>query len=617
MVRCMPWSISEPPPYNTFLSPNKASENRGRPLSKRRSKFPPYTGRFLDDENELQNIAGQALRPAVLSARMKLLCQREGYDEALELLKKAPYGTQIPVVWNTLISGVMRAQKFDLAYSIYTEVRASARFFLSYINYHCSKMKRRGVKPDMGTYATMMTGYGYIDDWSEFSKQLENCHAVHEHFFENREGLTFEGRDRLLIPTSKYFSILSKAGLHDKMFDIFNQMDASGPWSANAHVYGAMLAAIPYRTHSKKVDGRERNASDAKLLWRQMKDAERRGVASIDEYVIGRVLSILSRGRPADQQLALEIAKEYTGFAAPGEETRPAKVELTSNLRLSVLQLLRKLGRSRLIMHYTKQLMAADGANVAFWARYVLGAFNDIAIAAPSDESEKSLELLKRMLLEAVRRGDKLLRPTMHDYETALMLCWRCEDWTSACEVFHLMTGYHAGEFAPRFQDSAADQEQESSSQKSVRAERSEGLNLTPTNLAMLNLLRTAVMSKDGNIMRQYWEMYSYFFGFKPPPSSGWNSFQIRSYVHSQYFAMTFARYITELIDGCLPLAERSKVAGMESMRRWAQRTIQDSSTYKLIIPYMERSSPDSPEEGSKLKQAVDFELQLRHNTPA
>lgn len=322
---------------------------------------------------------------------------------------------------------------------------------------------------------------------------------------------------------------------------------------------------------------------------------------------LSRVLAILSRGRPADQQLALEIAKEYAGFTAPGEEPQPMRVVSTPHLRTTILLLLRRLGRSRLVMHYTKQLMEKDIANMSSWAGYVLEAYNEIAVAAPSNEAELSLELLKRMLLEAVRRDNKSFRPTMHNYETVLMVCWRCGDWTSACEVFNLMTGYHAGEFASKTQ-LVPEQQQEI-----LQATRSEGLNLTPTNLAMLNLLRTAVVSKDRNAMRQCWDMYSYFFGIKPPPLTGWNSYQLKPNIHSHYFNVTFARYMEQLVDACLPLAERSQVTGMESLRVWAQRTIRESGRNKLTIPYMERSSSDSPEEGSKLQQAVDFELQLRN----
>lgn len=477
-------------------------------------------------------------------------------------------------------------------------------------------MKRRGVKPNVATYSTMMMGYGAVDDWSKFSKQLENCHAVHEHFFENRQSLDPDGSSRISSPTSKYFANLSKAGLHDKMFDVFNQMDQNGRWAPNTHVYGAMVAALNFRKYGNKVDGltlKERMASEGKLLWRHMKEAESRGISTIDEYVISRLMSILSKGRPADQQLALDIAKEYAGLVAPGEEPRPPKVEMTPNLRLTVLFVLRKLGRSRLTMHYAEQLLESDSANLSYWGGHVLEAFNEIAITAPSNESEKAIELLKRMLLEAARRDSRTLRPTMHHYETALMVCWRCVDWPGACEVFTLMSGYSAADFIPRDPVPTPDSENANESlDQFPRASRSAGLDMKPTNLAMLNIVRTAVATSDEQALLQCWNMYAYFFGIKPPPPPDWNSYMLKPHLHSHYFNVTFAHVMKELIDRSVPLVEPSAAEGMESLRRWAQKSINLSFAYKQVVPFMEKHSSDSPDEELKMKQAIDFELGMR-----
>ncbi|KLO19958.1 hypothetical protein SCHPADRAFT_992542 [Schizopora paradoxa] len=549
---------------------------------------------------QLKTLAGQSLRPAVLSARMKLLCRAKGYDDALQLLKEAPFGVQIPVVWNTLISEVMHVHKYGFAYVIFTE------------------MKRRGVKPNLMTYATMMMGYGQIEDWSQFRKQLENCMAVYDHFHENRNQIETktQGTGPASMITCKYITILSRANLHDKIFDVFNQMDTHGAWAPNAHVFGAILGALIFRFSLKSGDvlaAHERNASDAKLLFRQMKESESRGVPAIDEYVVGRLLTLLGRGRPADQQFALEIAREYAGYASPGEAALPPKVTVSPELRLSILLLLRRLRRSRLILSYSEQLLEVDDKHIEVWGRHVLESFHDIATKAPSDESEKALELLRKMLLEAARRDSKKLRPTMHNYETALMVCWRCADWKSACDIFHLMTGYDASEFTPpsspsESQDPAPEPEQQSP--KPI--ERSEGLNLTPSNLAMLNLVRTAVASENRDAMLQCWEIYLYFFKGLPPRGSGWNSYRLKPYEHAPYFNLAFARSIAKLVDKCLTAAGQKRAVGLIALREWAQKTIDDSHTQTLSVPYMERLSKDSEDEGPKLKEAVDFEMQLR-----
>jgi pentatricopeptide repeat protein len=63
------------------------------------------------------------LEPYELSRRVIALCQRGDVDLAVTALQKAPRNAQNIKVWNTIIQQCMEARKFNLAYSVFTDVR--------------------------------------------------------------------------------------------------------------------------------------------------------------------------------------------------------------------------------------------------------------------------------------------------------------------------------------------------------------------------------------------------------------------------------------------------------------------------------------------------------------
>ena len=63
------------------------------------------------------------LEPYELSRRVIALCQRGDVDLAVAALQKAPRNAQNIKVWNTIIQQCMEARKFNLAYSVFTDVR--------------------------------------------------------------------------------------------------------------------------------------------------------------------------------------------------------------------------------------------------------------------------------------------------------------------------------------------------------------------------------------------------------------------------------------------------------------------------------------------------------------
>lgn len=62
------------------------------------------------------------LRAPVLAERLTKLCDEQKYEDAVAMLKSAPLDAQNAIVWNTLISKIMKAQKFQLGFHLFIDV---------------------------------------------------------------------------------------------------------------------------------------------------------------------------------------------------------------------------------------------------------------------------------------------------------------------------------------------------------------------------------------------------------------------------------------------------------------------------------------------------------------
>lgn len=68
------------------------------------------------------------LEPHILSQRIKKLCDELQLDAAVEMLKNAPKDAQSTPVWNTLIWEALKAERWNLAYKLYTDVGQPVAF---------------------------------------------------------------------------------------------------------------------------------------------------------------------------------------------------------------------------------------------------------------------------------------------------------------------------------------------------------------------------------------------------------------------------------------------------------------------------------------------------------
>lgn len=77
--------------------------------------------RRRDDDEEL--------KPHKVSIAVKALAEQQELDKAIEYVSNLPSAALNTPVWNTLISEVYKARKFNLAWQLYNTVRLSLHLF--------------------------------------------------------------------------------------------------------------------------------------------------------------------------------------------------------------------------------------------------------------------------------------------------------------------------------------------------------------------------------------------------------------------------------------------------------------------------------------------------------
>ena len=75
------------------------------------------------------------LEPYELSRRLIELCEQGNADLAVDMLQRAPKNAQNVKVWNTLIQQCMDAEKYKLAFHVFTDVRPPTYHALEQLMY--------------------------------------------------------------------------------------------------------------------------------------------------------------------------------------------------------------------------------------------------------------------------------------------------------------------------------------------------------------------------------------------------------------------------------------------------------------------------------------------------
>lgn len=434
-------------------------------------------------------------------------------------------------------------------------------------------MKRRGFKPNLRTYGSLMAVYQKISSWTERTKLLQNVHKAYESYLEYLSTVreyNSNSPELSISPINSYLAVLSRAEQWQRMYDVYHSLD-SIHLSPDHFTYTVMLYTLGNRStrqrgeHSQVQAVRERMASEARLIWRQMMKQIDNGLPiKIDAPLIDAAIQSLALGRPADQIIAFDILRDYVGLAKPGETAPPPTVELSPILLSDVLWLCNISKKHRLSVHFVQQLMRTNPDILdCGHMDHVLTAYGYLGVVGSLTESSRALQTIEWMLEQELTRKDgHKLRPTLASYSLALVACWRGKDWESALRIFELMTGYVGEHFA----DGTVVAEPQP-------IERSRGRNLVPDAASMSYLVRTAFASGDLAHMRQCARIVRHL-GLKClTPSDATYKEGKRAAPRFQrdapFYAYKTASALVELVDVLVPKKTNESVPLTEEQQGW------------------------------------------------
>jgi hypothetical protein len=378
---------------------------------------------------------------------------------AVTALRKAPQNAQNIKVWNTIIQQCMDAKKYKLAYSAFTDVRPQSTS-CTWLTKHV-QMKRRGFIPNIRTYATMMSGYATVDDWEPCPKQLELVHSLYGHLkqhIERTDNLIDDpagesGVSFVLYPIALYISILGKAGSYQKAFDVFHGLDTDGPLAPHPKIYSSLLSVLADRT-DVDAEAIAQSVNEAKYVWRRLqRSLDRQPHQEIEPRSVEAIIRILSRGKPSDHELMFDILRDICGLPHPdeGRPDRPSppsqkkRISPTVWILNEVLDGCLAAGRPDMAVHYAQSVMNARELHPILRARHLHKLLRAHHILLAKEEgpgspsrAQNAASWVEWMVLQDHHSRDKTT-PNEPTFMSALELCHRCQDTSSALRIAHVV----------------------------------------------------------------------------------------------------------------------------------------------------------------------------------
>ena len=381
-------------------------------------------------------------------------------------------------------------------------------------------MKRRGLSPTTRTYQTLFTGFSRVEHWPTHPTQLNHAHQLYDYFLKHLQAVKYHAPDSdelSISPLAKYIKILGDAGDFQRIFDVYYTMDSDGPLSPNRDIFTAIFQVLSVRRYADGDEGaifHNQNGSTAKLLWMQMEKASKKSPGfAVDSHLIAMAIRALSRGRPADQELALDIVRDHLGLIRPGETPiKLANTELSVHTLAAVLESCNDMQKPKFCVHYLQQIMhppSASTHNIRSRAHIIdrghieqaLKAYTMLAQSAIPGQSIQAVETLEWMLRSEITRSNANLRPRVMTFNLVLSACRAQADWSGAMRTFDLMSGFKSGDFA----------DMQVLKRKPVMDTRSRGRNLSPDAEVMSSMVRTALATHVPANIRQSLRMVDYF----------------------------------------------------------------------------------------------------------
>jgi hypothetical protein len=331
-------------------------------------------------------------------------------------------------------------------------------------------MKRRGFVPNIRTYATMMSGYATVEDWGPLTKRLDAVHFIYEqlrHHLEKSRNLAHDPQAAgemdtsfILYPISLYISILGKAGQYQKAFDVFHGLDTDGPLAPHPKVYSSLLCVLADRVDSPDAEVKAQTVSDAKYVWRRhMRSLDRQPEHHIEPRSVDAIIKVLSRGEPSDHELMFDILHGVCGLPRPQPAGKdeyqrplplpsspplPSKVEPNMWILSEALDGCTAAGRPDLAVHYAQSVMDCPELRPILRPWHLPKLLRAHSILAkegstsPAARSENVAAWVEWMMSEA-HKETAVFVPRQYTLTSALALCHRCEDTTSALRIARVM----------------------------------------------------------------------------------------------------------------------------------------------------------------------------------
>jgi hypothetical protein len=309
-------------------------------------------------------------------------------------------------------------------------------------------MKRRGFMPNIRTYATLMSGYATVEHWEPLTKQLGFVDSIYGELKQQLETSNDLAEDRtrgtgvsslVQYPIALYISILGKAGMYPKAFDVFRDLDTDGPIVPHPKVYSALLCLSADRVDPEDVEATAQAVSDAKYIWRRhMRSLDRRPDQYIETRSVDAIIKVLSHGEPSDHEFMFDILRDICGLPRPGEDRPPGRPKVEPNVFILVeaLDSCNAAGRPDMAVHYAqfvmdtpklRQLLSAWHLPKLLRAHIAL-AKGGSAVPARSENAAAWVEWF-------MAQGRKDTIPNEYVLTSALWLCHYCEDMPSALRI--------------------------------------------------------------------------------------------------------------------------------------------------------------------------------------
>ncbi|RXW25186.1 hypothetical protein EST38_g709 [Candolleomyces aberdarensis] len=363
------------------------------------------------------------------------------------MLKNAPRDAMNTPVWNTMIWEALKAQRYQLAQSLYVD------------------MKRRGFSPTTRTYQTLFSGLSRIERWNTFPKQLANARSLYDDFQRHITSLKAHDAynpDITSTPLAGYIKILGNAGEYQEIFDVFYSLDQDGTYIANEFIYTAIFQALADMRQVLNGKGitapsqwDAKVASDVRMLWNQMTkpgasqtktnakfSSSRPGPA--DQFAATAAISALSQGEDVDHELAFKIARDFFGLSKDEMSIVRGYYPLTRQSLGAILKLCNDAKQHSTCMHFFQLVKRSNKFQDILDRPHVEEVLKSRYHLPSGGLGLASLQLLEWMLQREKAGHGPQIRPAVSTYNLVLTACWKAADWPSAVTAFDLMTGYQA-----------------------------------------------------------------------------------------------------------------------------------------------------------------------------